>query len=62
MPDAEDKNGDEHRNTLEDPEQPLVSECVAVHAFGEFDESVDTADLAGAVSTLRAIGAASVIE
>ena len=43
--DAKDANGDQHRHSFENPEQPLVSEGITVNSLCELGNSVDGSQL-----------------
>lgn len=45
MVDAEYTNCAYHRKSLEDPEQPLSAEGIAIQPLGEFANTIDAADL-----------------
>lgn len=47
--DTKDTNGADHGQAFENPEQPLGSERVTIHPFGELTDPVDAADLFASV-------------
>jgi hypothetical protein len=55
-PKAEYSNGEEHRNSFEDVEWPLVAEWIPVDAHREFDKTVNGTDLATKLARTLAFG------